>query len=318
MRRKENRSGFTLIELLVVVSIIALLIAILLPSLARARELARRAACVANLSGIGKGFHTYATENNDALPFAVPNSTMNATPTPVEYYNMTGKYGGLNMDPGNPTVNPPGSYWGQLATTRTLWHLVRVGASPRSFICPSGTDTADPVDNPADYFDFPATANAPVGGADRGWSATNNNEGCVGYGVQVPYGQKARPTTELDQRMPLAADKGPYGGASIGNARIVAPPTTLTRTSSPDEWMPYNAFNHGGLGSGEGQGVLFVDAHAEFVYKPIVGAAMDNIYTAWNMNGNTPDMTSCIWGRRPSSSLASLTPAENTDSLIYP
>ena len=54
----------TLIELLVVVSIIALLVAILMPSLAKARELARAASCLANVHGIGRGLVLYQETNN--------------------------------------------------------------------------------------------------------------------------------------------------------------------------------------------------------------------------------------------------------------
>ncbi len=67
----ENRPGvraFTLIELLVVVSIIAVLIAILLPSLGRARERAKRAADAANLHGVANLLATYATQNADQMP----------------------------------------------------------------------------------------------------------------------------------------------------------------------------------------------------------------------------------------------------------
>ncbi len=64
---KRSR-GFTLIELLVVIAIIALLVSILVPSLSRARELAKRALCGGNLNGIGKGIAMYSTENNDKPP----------------------------------------------------------------------------------------------------------------------------------------------------------------------------------------------------------------------------------------------------------
>ena len=57
-----RRRAFTIIELLVVVAIIALLLAVLVPSLQRARELARRSACGAHLHGLAVGWTVYATD----------------------------------------------------------------------------------------------------------------------------------------------------------------------------------------------------------------------------------------------------------------
>src|SRR3972149_2200964 len=62
--RVQRQSGFTLIELLVVVAIIALLVAILLPSLARARESAKSAACASYLRTFGSAFEIYAAQSN--------------------------------------------------------------------------------------------------------------------------------------------------------------------------------------------------------------------------------------------------------------
>jgi prepilin-type N-terminal cleavage/methylation domain-containing protein len=60
--------GFTLVELLVVVSIIALLISILLPSLKKAREQAKGTVCLSNLRALGQGIMLYATEYDGRLP----------------------------------------------------------------------------------------------------------------------------------------------------------------------------------------------------------------------------------------------------------
>ena len=61
-----RRKGFTLIELLVVIAIIALLMSILMPALARVRELAQRVVCGTNLSGITKAMVVYANDDETA------------------------------------------------------------------------------------------------------------------------------------------------------------------------------------------------------------------------------------------------------------
>ena len=69
-----NFPGFTLIELLVVIAIIAILAAMLLPALSKAREQGFRATCISNTHQIGLGVQMYADDNNQYFPSPGPPS----------------------------------------------------------------------------------------------------------------------------------------------------------------------------------------------------------------------------------------------------
>ncbi len=79
MIHARGHRGFTLIELLVVVAIVALLVGLLAPGLARAREAGRSAACLSNLRQVQTANDLYANDNGGSLAPGAPDMLRNLT-----------------------------------------------------------------------------------------------------------------------------------------------------------------------------------------------------------------------------------------------
>jgi len=306
----NRKNAITLVELCVLILALALLICLLRPVLGETSELAKRAVCAANLRAIGQACQLYAEANQGWFPHSLYDP---APGTPPNGHSVT-FIGELSRDY---TVQKTSGTWTRVHPSRSLFLLVIGGhVATESFMCPSSGDLVDPLRNM-----YGGTQSPSLPGVNRFdfWGYT-----MLSYGYQMPFGQRGKPHSNLDPRMVIVADKGPYfeaGRVDLAKGNTVDAPRLAVRAPEfpgsaadilrlPNErWRPYNSRNHV---AGEGQNVMFLDSHVEFLKRPICGVNYDNIYTQQALDYT---LEGAIKGAKPQDRLGPLT---NTDTIIIP
>lgn len=336
-QHNRAKAGFTLIELLVVVAIIALLISILLPSLARAREQSKRSVCGANVKGIAFACLAYAEDNKSGLPnYEQP---VNASVTHVGNQRLLSW---LGLSTGNPpvlTTDPESNsraYFGLM--------LGKGSAHPKLFLCPSALGT---VGHKYDKADAAKVNPAKIGGTYvttpvYDFNGFGQGREMVNFSysfhnsVTVRGGGGCRTTNIQDPRKAIIADRNPYCNGVIPDKNAPdqagtyqydssdtgpeAPAHTFTLAKPGSSAFNINAYrdtnsrNH----KKEGQNVGFLDGHAKWFRHPFVGADDDFLWTPVKVVSNA--FVDSLPSEAPAGGFGAWKPLYNaaTDSFLIP
>jgi prepilin-type N-terminal cleavage/methylation domain-containing protein/prepilin-type processing-associated H-X9-DG protein len=316
---RPARRGFTLVELLVVIGIIAVLIGVLLPTLARARAAANAVKCLSNLHQIGLALVNYTSDNHGLI---CPSFNMQPPSTPGGT-NYTALGQAQAMD-GWPCILDRDGYMRSNAQDQG-------GGAGTAFYCPDTYDqygmqngqTGTNLGNARGYVEWPMTFNVAGGDSDpqvpttiplQGFnkiircsywinsynpigsqltgSATIANSDLF-YTVSCQYGPDANNAYTIEHkiasvryasRLIVAAD-GVYMGR-LGSTQLTIP------TLVPQNNCRIGYRHRGAHGANTASNAAFADGHAETVQcdhfpqsKPSSGS--DATQQAQNMNGFT-------------------------------
>jgi prepilin-type N-terminal cleavage/methylation domain-containing protein len=263
--KKMKKKGFTLVELLVVIAIIALLMGILMPALARVRQIAFRMTCGTNLSGIGKAMLIYANDYDDELPRAGGRGTEWGSSVVWDAATRFAAYA-LSAD----------GTGGKATITSSFYLLVKYAeVTPKSFVCKADSGTTE--FNLADYPTRAANVDELIdawdfGGGTGEYAARYH----CSYSYHHPYGVYAL-TSSSEPGMAVAADRNPWIKPPGGEAKNFAlfKPDISSWKGTSDEAKYGNAVAH----QEDGQQVLFMDMHVDFEKRSYCAVEDDNIYT---------------------------------------
>jgi len=304
-----KKKGFTLVELLVVIAIIALLMGILMPALARVRQIAFRMVCGSNLSGIGKAMLIYSNDYEDELPRAGGKNSYLGSP--ISLWTAPDRNTAFGL-------GAAGDGAGKATITSCFYLLVKYAeVTPKSFICKGESGVTE--------FKLSDESGVPAGfeliqawdfGGVTGTTDFPSKHCSYSYHQPLPSSTGTTYayalTTSGEPGMAVAADRNPW---------TPIPGTTI----DPVAWSEFlKGFLSGGTSDqqkrgnslahqGEGQNVLFLDGHVYFEKRSYCAIDDDNIYTLWLGTGSPANLIK-RQGTQPTA--AGFKPQGRTDSLL--
>lgn len=255
-----KKKGFTLVELLVVIAIIALLMGILMPALARVRQIAFRMTCGTNLSGMGKAMLIYANDYEDELPRAGGRTTVWGAPVVWDAADRYRAY----------VLAADGS-GGKATISSSFYLLVKYAeVTPKTFVCKGDSGTSE-----FNLVNYPTRA-AIIEENIQAWDFGGMPRTHCSYSYHQPYGLYAL-TTSSEPGMAVAADRNPWIASPASAAKVFSEflPDITSFKGTSDQAKKGNAIAH----QEDGQQVLFMDMHVEFEKRSYCAVEDDNIYT---------------------------------------
>ncbi len=280
-----KRRGFTLVELLVVIAIIALLMGILMPALAKVKQIAYRMMCGSNLSGIGRAMLVYANSWDEDYPLAGGTGAYWGDSGSIYIWTGDTELDAFSLSPA-------------ATVTANLYLLVKwEDVQPRQFICKGDVGTSALKLSKANVpSDFEVTDGWDFGGSQTLAGGPHPGISCS-YSSQMPFIGATTTQSYVINALshpgsPLCADRSPYYdiNAEVRIDSSLAHPASQWTVGTVTEYRDKDRKVNSACHQFEGQNVLFNDHHVSFEKYPNVGINEDNIYLYWpNPTPNTYD-----------------------------